>query len=893
MRVVWICFPALLLATPPPEESGEFFESRIRPLLSAKCYACHTGSQLGGLRLDTREGVLQGGKSGPAIIPGKPEESLLIQAVSRRHERLKMPPSGPLAETEVANLVAWVKAGAVWPASVVAPATTTSRQQRSFWSFQPIHKPAPPAVQNTAWARGAIDRFVLAKLEEKRLEPMEPADKATLIRRATFDVTGLPPTPEEVDAFAADASPDAFEKVVNRLLESPRYGERWGRYWLDFARYADGSLGASRDAPYENAYRYRDWIISALNRDLPYNRMIEAQIAADLFTEPDKADSLPALAFQALGDDKHERLDVTTKTFLGLTVGCARCHDHKFDPIPTADYYSLYGVFTSTADYKIPLVPEDQVKAYKAAKEKVDQKQEEIDDFIRLRSTELGEMFALDTSRYVVAAWEKLHGGQPALNGIEPEILNRWVDYLKDPRKEHPYLKEWPDVTRENLQAFADRFQKLVAAMFVEKHEIEDRNYVKLGGAKGAKDEHTRQYTNLESLEIEKYYLWRDLASDPFQRNGSYFPGGIYYYGLTSRLLKDFENRGVSMPQVKNVDRFLSGPYLRHLERLRGELAVLKKAMPADYPFLHGIRDADKPANSKIHIRGDDKNLGPEVPRHFLSVLTEGEPQPFTQGSGRLEFAKAISQHPLAARVMANRLWLGHFGQGIVRSPSNFGQLGERPTHPELLDYLSTRLIESGWSLKTLHREIMLSSAYAMSTKYSEKHAAVDPENRLLWRANLNPRLDAESLRDSILYVAGKLSPDSGGPALPLDDKNVRRTIYGYIGRTTLDPMLSLFDFPNPNNTSELRSVTLGPMQRLYFMNNEFVARQSDAFAERVKGLGANEEERIRAAYRLAFGRAPSEEETRMSKDFLRASGGAWPQLTQALLTSAEFSSVN
>ena len=893
MRVVWICFPALLLATPPVDEPAAFFETKVRPVLAAKCYACHTNSKLGGLRLDSREAILQGGKSGPALVAGKPEESLLIQAVSGRHERLKMPPTGPLPETEVANLVAWVKAGAVWPATPTAAAPVAAAKPSNFWSFQPIRKPAVPEVANGKWPRGVIDRFVLARLEQQKLEPVEPADRATLIRRATFDLSGLPPTPEEVDAFVNDASPDAFAKVVNRLLESPRYGERWGRYWLDFARYADGALGASKDSPYENAYRYRDWLISALNRDLPYNRMVEAQIAADLFDTADKPEYLPALGFQALGDDKHERLDVTTKTFLGLTVGCARCHDHKFDPIPTADYYSLYGVFTSTADFKIPLVPEEQVKAYKAAKDKVDQKQEEIDDFIRFRSTELGEMFVKDTARYVVAAWHKQHGGSPAIEGLEPVILDRWVEYLKDPRKEHPYLKDWPAQTSATIDVYAAKFEEFVVRMFLDKHDIEDRNYVKLGGAKGAKDEHTRQYTNLESLEIEKYYLWRDLASDPFQRNGAYFPGGIYYFGLTSRLLKDFENRGVTAPQVQDIDRFLSGPWKRHLDRLRAELAVLKKAMPAEYPYLHGVKDADKPGNSHIHVRGDDKNLGPEVPRHFLSALSPGEPVAFSHGSGRLEFAKAVTAHPLAARVMANRLWVGHFGQGIVRSPSNFGQLGDRPTHPELLDYLAARLIESGWSLKTLHREIMLSSTYALSTKYSERHAAVDADNRLLWRANLNPRLDAESLRDSMLFVAGKLSAERGGPPVPLDDKNMRRTVYGYIGRTTLDPMLSLFDFPNPNNTSEQRSITLGPMQRLYFMNNEFVARQADAFAARVKELDASDDERIKAAYRLAYGRTPSEDEARMSKDFLRASGGSWPQLTQALLTSAEFSSVN
>ncbi len=541
MRVLLVSLPAVLLAAPPPGGTTDFFETKIRPLLANKCFACHTEAKLGGLRLDSREAIVRGGKTGPAIVAGKPEESLLIQAVSRRHERLKMPPTDPLAEAEVADLAAWVKMGAAWPS---APATAApkgagyviSPEKRAFWSFQPVRKPELPPVRNTGWARGAIDRFVLAKLEQKGLDPMEEADRTTLIRRATFDVTGLPPTPDEVDAFVSDRSPGAFEKLVSRLLESPRYGERWGRYWLDFARFADGALGASKDAPYENAYRYRDWAISSLNQDLPYNRMLEAQIAADLFEESDKHKYLPGLGFQALGGDTYERLDVTTKTFLGLTVGCAQCHDHKFDPIPTADYYSLYGVLASTADHKIPLVGDEQVQVYKIAKERVDQLQEQIDDFVRLRSVELGEMLVLDTSRYLTAAWEKLHGRETAMAGLDAEILHRWVTYLKDPKKDHSNLKQWygmvargpSAVSREELQGFADRFQQQVVALFAEKHEIDDRNYVKLGGAKGAKDERTRQYTNLESLEIEKYYLWRDLASDPFQRNGVFFPGGIY-----------------------------------------------------------------------------------------------------------------------------------------------------------------------------------------------------------------------------------------------------------------------------------------------------------------------------------------------------------------------------
>ena len=902
--VVFLCWP--LFAAGPPNQGDEFFEKKIRPIFANKCFACHTNSKMGGLRLDSRESILQGGKSGAAIVAGEPDGSLLIQAVSRQLERLKMPPGGPLDPEEVADLKAWVKMGAVWPntaettARPAGGAYVITKEQRAFWAFQPIRKPAEPVVRNTAWAKSNVDRFILAELEKKRLEPVEAASKTALIRRATFDLTGLPPAPEDVDAFLTDRSPAAFAKVVDRLLDSPHYGERWGRYWLDLARYADGQLGASKDTPYANAFRYRDWVIGAFNRDLPYNRMIEAQIAADQLDVPDKDQLLAGLGFQALGADAGERLDVTTKTFLGLTVGCAQCHDHKFDPIPTKDYYSLYGVFASTSGNEIPLVDAGQVAAYKKAKKAVDDLETKIDDFIAKRGVELQEILAQDTSRYLMSAWGKLSGAEVSTAGLDPEILDRWIAYLKSPHKDHPYLKPWDEmvkrglssVSRDEVQRFADSFGALTVALFVEKSEIDDRNYVKLGGAKGVKDEKTRQYTNLESLEIEKYYLWRDLASDPFQRNGVYFLGGVYYYGVTNAMRRDFERRGGTVPDVKDIDRFLNGPWKTHLDRMRAELQILKKAVPPQYPFLHAVKDSDKPRNVRVHIRGDEKNLGDEAPRRFLSVLCDGQPVPFSKGSGRMELAEAIVKHPLAARVMVNRVWQWHFGQGIVRSVSNFGQLGNRPTQPELLDYLSARFIESGWSLKALHREIMLSSTYQLSTKYSAANAEIDPENRLHWQASLQQRLDAESIRDSILFVAGKLSPAAGGEPVPFDDKNNRRTVYGYIGRTTLDGMLALFDFPNPNNTSELRSVTLGPMQRLYFMNNEFVAREAAAFAGRLAQATADDGERIRRAYRLALGRLPTDQEIQMGKDFLRTTGGSWPQYAQVLLTSAEFVSV-
>jgi hypothetical protein len=760
--------------------------------------------------------------------------------------------------------------GAVWP-SIPAPpksaAYVITPEQRAFWAFQPVRKPAVPDVKNSRWVRSDIDRFILARLESEGLKPAKPADRRPLIRRVTFDLTGLPPAPEEVDVFVADRSPDAFAKVVDRLLASPHYGERQARYWLDLARYADGNLGASKDTPYPNAYRYRDWVIRAFNQDMPYDLFVKAQLAADLL--PNNQELLPALGFHALGGNADERVDVTTRGLLGLTVACAQCHDHKYDPIPTQDYYSLLGVFRSTETREIALAPDSVVAAYKQLEKKIEDKKYEVDEFLRKSNVDLAEMLVRKTARYIVAAFTKDAGD------LDPQILERWTRYLAA-EKDYPYLKTWDSVhSLEQARTVADDVQSFVISVFDEKKAKDDRNYVAMGGAKGVRDERTRQYTNLESLDILKYYLWRDLASEPYKKDFLDFKGGVYYFG------------------DKEIGRFLSTEARQYYEGLKADLAALKKSLPERYPFLHAVRDSSKPADVRVAIRGEVSNPGEVAPRRNLRILCNGEPDRYTKGSGRLQWAESIASagNPLTARVIVNRIWKQHFGQGIVRTPSNFGQLGERPTHPELLDYLASRLVETGWSLKGLHREILLSAAYQSSVDHSDANAAKDPDNRLLWRFNLRQRLDAEELRDSLLAVAGRLDSSMYGPPSPLTDSYYRRAIYGYVGRTKPDSTLALFDFPNPNNISEQRTVTVGPLQRLYFLNNDFVMEMAAALSDRLDG--DTDERKIAQAYRLLFGRTPTKSETGLGLDFLRRSGGAWPQYAQALLSTSEFSSVN
>ena len=834
---------------------------RVRPVLAKNCFGCHVGpTPTGNLAMTSRESFLKGGNSGPAIIAGDPDHSLLIQAVSHTHARLKMPPPGKLTDEEIADLAAWVKAGAEWPEATAGRITDS---QRAFWSFQPVRKPAAPPVRDTSWAHTPIDRFVLARLQARGLRPNPPADKRTLIRRVSYDLIGLPPTPEEVDAFLKDNSREAFARVVDRLLASPHYGERWGRHWLDVARYSDDKLNSTQEEPVPNAFRYRDWVIQAFNQDMPYDLFVKAQVAGDLL--PDSEKYIAGLGFYALRPEfQDDRVDATTRGFLGLTVACAQCHDHKFDPIPTKDYYSLLGVFQSTENREAPLAGAGVVAAWKAAKKRVDDQEAALKQFLQSQAEQLGEILAVKTARYLMAARQ----GVKEAEGLDAETIERWGKYLKVPNKEHPYLKAFDTAASDQeAQEAAEEFQALVLKVIQERKEIEEKNNITLGGSK---ERRNLANANLASLERDKYFLWRDLLSERRGNLSFQFEGGVLYY------------------PDKRIERFLHGEWKAHLEDLRAQLAKRQKELPPQYPFLNAIQDSKKPANMRVHLRGNRDTPGEEAPRRFLAVLSRGEAKPFTRGSGRLELAEAIASrdNPLTARVMANRIWLEHFGQGIVGTPGNFGQLGERPHNPELLDYLAARLVENNWSIKALHREILLSAVYGLSPARSPRQEAVDPDNRLWWRANRR-RLDAEAVRDSLLYVSGQLDVAQGGPAVRLTDENRRRSVYGYVSRRKLDSMLALFDFPNPNSISEQRIQTDVPLQRLFFLNSSLAARQAEALAARL-GAGTDPE-KIRRAYRFVHQRDPGRRETELGLEFLRAGREAWPLYCQILMSSNEF----
>jgi len=866
----------------------DFFETKVRPLLARNCFLCHSDARAGGLQMDNRESMMRGSKDGTVVVPGKPDESKLIRAI-RYADRIKMPPSRKLSDEDITILETWVRTGAVWghpaPSAVKIPATkyVITPEAREFWSFQPVREPPVPSVKDGSWPISPIDHFILAALEKSGLRPVGAAHKRTLIRRATIDLTGLPPTQEEVESFQKDSSPHAFEKVVDRLLASPKYGERWGRLWLDVARYSDKQLTAEGDGPLPNAFQYRDWVVKAFNEDLPYDQFVKAQIAGDLLPEAVRPKYVGGVGFYSLSpkaEFRDERVDATTRGFLGLTVACAQCHNHKFDPIPTRDYYSLLGVFESTDTGKYPLAAPEVVANYEKQKKALDEEKGNLEEFLNNQRDQLFDIFALRIADYVNAAWycigpEKKSVADIATVGrLDNTVLEGWVRFLKPSReRKYEYLDAWKILLEQGgseaeVQAFSRRFQETVLAIRKDELELREKNAKIKALAKPG------DFSKALPLERDKFYLFSDLRAK-------------------SRVQPPKE-AGPFCFSDDQLGSYMKSVWKEHFDTLRANIDRLTKALPEEYPWYSVLKDKAKPENLHVYIRGNKEDPGEEAPRQFLAILSTGEQVPFKQGSGRLELAEAIAnpRNPLTARVMVNRIWLHHFGAGIVRTPSNFGKLGEAPTNAPLLDYLASRFVRNGWSIKKMHREIMLSRVYALSSAYSAAAAQVDPENKLFWRANLQ-RLDVESLRDSMLFVSGKLDAKIGGPAVPLhDEKNFRRTLYGAVSRAKPDEFLRLFDFPDPNETSEQRIGTNVPVQQLFFLNSQFVRAQAAFLSKRLDGAGSDQQ-KINRSYAILFNRVPTSAEVEKAVQFLSSPDGSWPRYLQVLLSSNEFNYLN
>jgi cytochrome c553 len=890
------------------QQAITLFETRIRPLLAANCQACHGETATAGLRVDSREALLRGGDTGPAIVPGDPEKSPLLKAVQHADGFPRMPRGrAKLAAADIEALAEWIKTGAVWPASaaaVPAPAVAHERvitaEQRAYWAFRPLAKPAPPVVRRTGWARTDIDRFILARLEQDGLAPVGPADKLTLLRRATLDLTGLPPSPDDVDAFLKDDSPDAFSKVIDRLLESPQYGEAWGRMWLDVARYGEDDyrsldpMGRGFN-PYPNAHLFRDWVIRAFNDDLPYDQFVTAQLAADLLDGPARLRHLPALGFLGLGpwyydngaveimraDERHDRVDAVTRGMLGLTVGCARCHDHKYDPIPTKDYYSLAGVFLNTEYHEYPLAPKSVVEAQKAQEDALDQKREMLREYTNTEATQLAGTLAFQSVKYMKAAWQVL--GEPKKEKAEIiekekldyELFDRWLAFLQRKPTFYPYLKDWQAMiarggSAKEADTLATAFQELIVSVFLEERELKKENdIIKAQALPTSKPKKPANKPNefktnddfcpgcgleLRSMTKERVALFRDVFVVNLETD-SFTPGQDPKPGL-------LRFRGWGLEQRLGADRRML------IESLRKDIEAAQKKLENRYAYVHGVQDVEKPVDLQVHLRGNPLRLGDAVPRGFLSVLSP-ERITFSKGSGRLELARTIATQPLAMRVIVNRVWKGHFGTGLVNTPSNFGINGERPSHPELLDHLANVFMASGMSIKALHREIMRSAVYQLSGEHQAAAFAKDSGNRLYWHATRR-RLSAEQIRDAVLQVSGAIDSRLGGPSVPLTPLANRRTIYGRVSRYKLDEFLQLFDFPSPSQSAEQRFATTVPLQRLFFMNSDFIQQHAERLAERV-AAEADDAARIGKVYRLMFGRAATSEETKAGLAFLQA----------------------
>ncbi len=725
----------------PAAEKLEYFETQVRPLLVKRCYKCHsteTGPENGGLILETAAGIAAGGSRGSMFHKEMADKGLLQRAISYNDPDLEMPPDGKLAAPELAIFEKWIRDGAAIPEYKSAPRPKLSRidwaEGRKFWSFQPLNPVALPELPDRQWVTRPLDAFVLAKLNSSKVAPNPPADRAQLLRRLSFDLTGLPPTPAELETFLNDDSTQAYERLVDRLLASPHFGERWARVWLDLARYTDDTPDWQN--PTDRGWLYRDWVVRSFNENRPYDQFVRLQLAADLLpgTPPQDLAALgflglsptywkelklaPSVIEQIVADEWDERIDAVSRTFLGLTVSCARCHDHKFDPISADDYYGLAGVIASTQLDQRPLLPEAEAKVVRSARQFVQQLTEQLKPHKERKSP-------------------------------EAEVLERQIAEI---RANTPHYEEpWAHVLKESSL------------------------YVVPDGADATKLEY-------------------------------------------------------------------------------------REAVARDLPVFR---------------RGNPSNPGDIVPRRFLTVFQAGESAGFKNGSGRAELADSLLKHSsgLLARVIVNRVWDQHFHGGLVRTPSDFGAQGDRPTHPELLEYLSEQFVAHGWDLKWLHREIVLSATYRQSTAFRADANAIDPANHLLWRMNRRP-LDFEMWRDATLAVTGQLNLAIGGPGRPIDDQlNVRRTLYATVNREELHPVMRMHDFPEASSHSPRREPTTTALQQLFVLNSPWMEQQATAMWLRVQPL-ASDDERIDSCYRLLFARSPTTPERQVAMRFLGANAG-------------------
>lgn len=903
------------------DTSDDFFESRVRPVLVEHCQSCHgSKKQSGGLRLDHRDALLMGGHTGPAVIPGNPRDSLLIKAV-RHTDNYEMPPKEKLPTSTVRDLEHWIKLGVPWPLSTVsadnANRGTVGNNTNKHWAFQQIQEPAVPkntrpetaatetfkhdasTIDNQAMPTVVtpVDAFVKRKLSEHGLHFSPRADRRSLIRRVTYSLTGLPPTPDEVSDYLNDRDPNAYERLVERLLKSVHYGEHWARHWLDVSRYSDtkGYVYGREERFWPHAWAYRDWVVNSFNDDLPYDRFLLLQLAADQVQDRRSTD-LAAMGFLTLGrrflgvrrEIIDDRIDVVSRGMMGLTVSCARCHDHKFDPIPTADYYSLYGVFDSCMEQMVRLDGGSQPNKSSTKQHtggnsfevELKKRQDKLSERMltlraeansRVRQRVGDYLFAQsELNKYPANGFDQIFES----NDLLPAVVRRWSAYLRKASIQQDTLfLPWQLYSNLPKEHFIEESAKILQQIKSQHGNALNPRVAELFEVppKSLRDVCDRYSELFRQVEQE----WQAQIKQA-QTSDQESPTGLTDPDAESlRAFLYDEQSPCQMPDSTIIDceTFFDSGACTELWKLQGEVDrwIIQSK---NEPFALTLQDISAPKQPRIFRRGDPLKLGRDVPRQFLSVLAGPQRRPFQLGSGRLELAHAIINpaNPLTARVIVNRVWMHHFGKGLVSTPSDFGTRAAPPSHPDLLDWLATDFVKNGWSIKSLHRRILLTQAYRQSsfgpedTGQLQLAQQIDPDNKLLWKFD-SKRLGFEELRDSILLANGQLDPTRGGKSAPLfkTPYPTRRTLYGLVDRQYLPGTLRIFDFANPDLHVPKRSETTVPQQALFFMNHPWILQQTRILAARIHQTISDAEvgdrRFISELFQVLLQRAPTEEE--------------------------------
>jgi hypothetical protein len=954
----------------------DFFERRIRPVLVQQCYECHSAgskSLKAGLRVDTRDGLRLGGKSGePAVVPGDAEKSLLLKAIQHTSADLQMPPKKKLSPQQIAEFEQWIRNGAPDPREDKPSAVSGQRSAKTHWAFVPPKDQPLPKVKDNAWPQSPVDHFILAKLEANGLKPSPPADPRTLIRRMTYDLTGLPPSAEEVEAFVKEFSPShsltfsparggageqarkreseqrAIAALADRLLASPHYGERWARHWLDVARYADtkGYVYAREERFFVHSHAYRDWVVRALNSDLPYDRFLMLQIAGDQLVPEFKVQSpkskvaeatasttpsslitnhyslpdLAALGFLTTGRRfigvTHEiiddRIDVVTRGTMGLTVQCARCHDHKYDPIPTADYYSLYGVFQASADELVQIEFPEKSDSLAAFEKEYRTRLDKLNTTLATRRAETAARVRTRVTDYLLAQFE-LHkypeeGFDQILTeqDLIPTTVRRWQAYLEQAKKRND-----PVWTLWHANVGSSRREEAPSKLGTQSAErgkqpapssVGDQANKLLAAAFATPPQSPREVAERYGKVFSAIEQQWQAALAAAKTNNLPPPTALAdpdAEALRQVLYAEHSPAVVPPDGIVNTELLFTSKDTTELWKLQGELDRHIIRTPASPAHALIVTDRAPQANPRVFLRGDPKNKGVEVPRQFLQVVAGPQREPFSQGSGRLELARAIASadNPLTARVMVNRLWLHHFSAGLVKTPSDFGLRAEPPSHPELLDWLARRFVAEGWSLKAMHRLLLTSAAYQQAfpvaadvRRLTSKRASnqslltsaatgerLDPDNRLLWRAN-RQRLDFEELRDSLLMASGELDLQAGGKPVDMFASK-RRSLYGLVDRQYLPGVFRVFDFANPDLHIPQRHETTVSQQALFFLNHPFVAARAKALVARKDFTAlSSPEEKVRVLHRALYQREPTPAQTAAAVRFVTDAEANQPQ---------------